>query len=205
MRPPRGLRVEEAALWAKVAATVTPLDPPQARLGEGDQPKAGGGVAEPPSSVSSPAKQQAPPATLKPPPKLSTPLHHASRGPPPQAKLREEQGGLDGHWERRIKGGGLSPDFTLDLHGVTLDGAYARLNDGLAQARLMGARVVLLIAGKPRPVEAADRGHARGAIRAKVLDWLAAGPHAGSIAAIRKAHPRHGGEGALYVVLRRGR
>jgi DNA-nicking Smr family endonuclease len=64
---------------------------------------------------------------------------------------------------------------------------------------------VLLITGKPRPTDAADRGERRGAIRAKVLDWLAAGPHASDIAAIRKAHRRHGGDGALYIVLRRKR
>jgi DNA-nicking Smr family endonuclease len=62
---------------------------------------------------------------------------------------------------------------------------------------------VLVITGKARPTEAADRGERRGAIRAKVLDWLAAGPHASAIAAIRKAHRRHGGDGALYIVLRR--
>jgi DNA-nicking Smr family endonuclease len=73
----------------------------------------------------------------------------------------------------------------------------------LTQAKAMGARVVLLITGKERPAEAADRGHRRGAIRANVLDWLAAGPHGSSIAAIRKAHIRHGGEGALYLVLKR--
>jgi DNA-nicking Smr family endonuclease len=65
--------------------------------------------------------------------------------------------------------------------------------------------VVLVITGRPRPAESADRGERRGAIRAKVLDWLAAGPHASSIAAIRQAHPRHGGDGALYLVLRRVR
>ena len=69
----------------------------------------------------------------------------------------------------------------------------------------MGARMVLLITGRPRPVEAADRGGQRGAIRAKVIDWLAAGPHASRIAAVRPAHRKHGGAGALYVVLRRGR
>ena len=42
-------------------------------------------------------------------------------------------------------------------------------------------------------------------IRAKVLDWLAAGPHAHSIAAVRGAHPRHGGAGALYIVMKRPR
>ena len=69
----------------------------------------------------------------------------------------------------------------------------------------MGARVVLLIAGKSRPVAAAERAERRGAIRAKLLDWLAAGSHAGAIAAIRPAHRRHGGEGAVYLVLRKPR
>ena len=67
----------------------------------------------------------------------------------------------------------------------------------------MEARLVLVITGRPRPMEAADRGERRGAIRAKVLDWLALGPHASRIAAVRPAHRRHGGAGALYVVLRR--
>ncbi|WP_342773754.1 Smr/MutS family protein [Qipengyuania marisflavi] len=112
--------------------------------------------------------------------------------------------GLDGHWERRIKGGAISPDFTLDLHGLGLDAAYQRLMGGVTQARAMGARTILLVTGKPRPVDAADRGSKRGAIRAKVLDWLAASSHSSSIAVIRKAHRHHGGDGALYIVLKRG-
>ena len=107
--------------------------------------------------------------------------------------------------ERKLARGPLSPDYTLDLHGHTLDAAHRRLDDGLLQAKTLGARVVLLITGKPRPVDAADRGTKRGAIRAKVLDWLAAGPHGTDIAAVRTAHRRHGGEGALYLVLRRRR
>ena len=67
----------------------------------------------------------------------------------------------------------------------------------------MGARIVLLVTGKPRPVDPADRGQRRGAIRAKVLDWLAASEHHSAIAAIRRAHVRHGGDGALYIVLKR--
>jgi len=69
----------------------------------------------------------------------------------------------------------------------------------------MGARVVLVIAGRERPVDPADRGTQRGAIRAKLLDWLAAGPHAEAVVAVRKAHQRHGGGGALYLVLKRRR
>jgi DNA-nicking Smr family endonuclease len=122
--------------------------------------------------------------------------------PPPNGEVRA---GLDSHWDRRLKTGTQEPDFSLDLHGLTLDQAHARLESGLAQARSLGARLVLVVTGKPRPVEAADRGQRRGAIRAKILDWLAAGPHAGAVAAIRQAHRRHGGDGALYLVLRRER
>jgi DNA-nicking Smr family endonuclease len=64
-----------------------------------------------------------------------------------------------------------------------------------------GARVLLLITGKPPTKERSGRG----AIRAAVGDWLAASPHAGDIAAVRNASPRHGGAGALYIVLRRRR
>ncbi len=102
-----------------------------------------------------------------------------------------------------MKGGRLDPDLTLDLHGHTLDTAYDRIMAGLDQARMMDARVVLVIAGRERPVDPADRMERRGAIRAKLLDWLAASRHAGAIAAVRRAHIRHGGEGALYLILKR--
>ena len=193
MTAPRGLSPGEAALWARLARSVTPLAgkvPPPA--GEGDQPKAGGGA---PSVASKPRSQDRPHAPLHPRP--------AAGGPPPRSG--EGRTGLDSSWERKLAQAAIDPDFTLDLHGHTLDQAHARLDQGLLQAKAMGARLVLLITGRSRPTDAADRGARRGAIRAKVLDWLAAGPHAADIAAIRNAHRRHGGEGALYLVLRRRR
>ncbi|MGN6357503.1 MAG: Smr/MutS family protein [Novosphingobium sp.] len=135
-------------------------------------------------------------------------------GPPPRDKLGEDlkksrplaNRTLDGTWDRKLSGGTIQPDFTLDLHGHTLDSAHARLDHGLTQALAQGARVLLLITGKSRPSDDhASRGERRGAIRAKVLDWLALGPHASKIAAVRQAHPRHGGAGALYIVLKRPR
>jgi DNA-nicking Smr family endonuclease len=189
MKPPRGLSSEEAAAWARLAATVKPLVPP--RHGEGDQPKVGGGA---------PSKN----ATAQPKNKPPVPLHPRPAAGDPPPRSREDRAGLDSTWDRKLSRGALSPDFTLDLHGHTLASAHRRLDHGLTQAKVLGARVVLLITGKPRPAEAADRGERRGAIRAKVLDWLAAGRHASSIAAVRKAHIRHGGEGALYLVLRKG-
>ena len=62
----------------------------------------------------------------------------------------------------------------------------------------------MLVTGKP-PRPDSERPHARGAIRAAVADWLAGSRHADAIAAVRGAHPRHGGMGALYIVLRRPR
>lgn len=131
------------------------------------------------------------------------PLRRPSGPPPPPEG--ESHGGLDSHWERRLRAGTLAPDFTLDLHEHSLEAAYNRLLGGLDLAREAGARVVLLIAGRERPASPADRSGQRGAIRAKLLDWLAASRHSTAIAAIRKAHRRHGGEGALYIVLKRSR
>jgi DNA-nicking Smr family endonuclease len=96
----------------------------------------------------------------------------------------------------------VSPDAVLDLHGHDLATAYGLLDRRLEDAISGGARLLLLVTGKPpgpaRPV-------VRGRIRAAVGDWLHASRHAGRIAAVRNAHPRHGGTGALYIVLRRPR
>ena len=190
MKPPRGLSADEAAAWARLAATVKPLRKIPPRDGEGDQPQAGGGDSPP--KPTPPAKRPTASPLRQPP----------SRLPPPRPG---EDQGLDATSDRKLTRGTLAPDFTLDLHGHTLSSAHARLDDGLMQAKALGARVVLVITGKSRSTEAADRGERRGAIRAKVLDWLAAGPHASDIAAIRQAHRRHGGDGALYLILRRSR
>jgi len=146
-----------------------------------------------------------PPKPLAKPKKLVQRQSHVPLQQPKPHPTPAPSPGLDSHWERRLSRSSTEPDFTLDLHGHNLEQAYRRLDDGLVQAKAMGARLVLLITGKPRPVHAADRGEKRGAIRAKILDWLAAGQHASDIAAVRNAHRRHGGEGALYLVLRRRR
>lgn len=196
MRTPRGLSIGEQAAWAHLAASVKPLPgkkrPSAPVKGEGDLPKAAGGASKPvpapPGKFVKPAKVSPKPAAKPRPP---------AAAPPPDP-------GLDSHWDRRMKGGRIEPDLTLDLHGHTLDTAYDRIMTALDQARSMGARVVLVVAGRERPVDPADRMAKRGAIRAKLLDWLAASRHAGAITAVRRAHIRHGGEGALYLILRRG-
>ncbi len=124
--------------------------------------------------------------------------------PSPKGEGRREEGTLDGGWDRRISRGLVAPESTVDLHGHSLGAAYDRLDHGLAEAIARGDRVLLLVTGKP-PRPESERPHARGAIRAAVGDWLAASRHADRIAAVRPAHPRHGGAGALYIVLRRAK
>ena len=191
MKPPRGLSASETALWRRVAETVTPLVP--LRSGEGDRAKHGGGVIPP-----DPKPEKAHPA--------ARPLHQPAAGPPPRAGEVLDRKTLDGTWDRRLAQGLVAPDAQIDLHGLGLDAAYDRLMASLTQANAIGSRVILVIAGKSRPHSDHDqRGNRRGAIRAKLLDWLAASSHASRIAAIRPAHQRHGGTGAVYVVLRRPR
>ncbi|MCB2048831.1 MAG: Smr/MutS family protein [Novosphingobium sp.] len=176
----RGLTPDEEAVWARVASTVTPL----ATSARKPRPQPVKVAVRP---VREPDK---PVATVAP-----APVHHRPIG----------AHGLDSGWDRKLAKGQAHPDFTLDLHGCTLDAAHGRLLHGLTQAKALGARVVLLVTGRARPVDPADRMTRRGAIRAKVIDWLAASEHAADIAAIRGAHPRHGGQGALYIVLKRRR
>ena len=182
----RLLDSNEKALWGRVIASVEPLrksdlNPP--RNGEGDRPKGGGGGLPPSTSLS-----------RNPPPSL------AARAPPPRS--REDKSNLDGHWDRRIEKGGIVPDVSVDLHDTGLSGAYARLDGALEKAIAQKMKVVLLVTGKARAHDRAS-GEGRGAIASVVRDWLASSRHSSSIAAVRGAHPRHGGTGALYIVLKR--
>jgi DNA-nicking Smr family endonuclease len=174
----RRLNPEEAKLWAKVVESVKPLH----GEAEGVPAKAG---TQTDSELGSGLRRSTP----EPPPP-----------PPPKPRALGET--LDGSWDRRLSRGLVQPDRSLDLHGHNLATAYDLLDLRLEEAIADGARLLLLVTGKP---PGAERPVKRGAIRAAVGDWLAASRHASDIAAVRGAHPRHGGSGALYIVLRRRR
>jgi DNA-nicking Smr family endonuclease len=172
----RRLGPEERQLWEKVIASVRPL---HARDSSEAIPEAA-------------SLEPAPAPKLSPPPAKPVPARKAQPGTT-----------LDGSWDRRLAQGQVQPDLTVDLHGHNLATAYDLLDRRLDDAVSTGARLLLLITGKPPQ---GDRRPAqRGAIRAAVGDWLAASRHAGDIAAVRAAHRRHGGTGALYIILRRAR
>jgi DNA-nicking Smr family endonuclease len=195
----RTLAPDEAALWKRVIATVTPLKPVKAKPASSAPlpAKDGPGVG-----ASGAAANPAPVAPVPKDPPRRTVAHTQPRPLPPGKEGNANT--LDGSWDRRLSRGLVAPESSIDLHGHSLAAAYDRLDRGLDMAIRRGDRVLLLITGKP-PRPESERPHARGAIRAAVGDWLAASRHADRIAAVRTAHPRHGGSGALYIVLRRPR
>lgn len=171
----RSLSPEEAALWAKVAATIRPLsrDPEEA-----------------PAATAQPVM-----AKLKGRQPLPSPPESRPK------RIESLQGAtLDGGWDRRLRTGRIEPDRTLDLHGHNLDRAWEAIDRALERATSARERVLLLITGHERK---GDPPLERGRIRAVVHDWLAHSRHASRIAAVRNAHRRHGGGGSLYVILRR--
>lgn len=174
----RRLHPEERALWGQVAATVRPLPGKSAPLADQDAP-----VGHP-TAASSPGR---PPGH---------PLPTETR------PARRPADYLDSGWERRIRAGALVPDRAIDLHGHTLASAHRHFETALAAAVRDGARVLLVVTGKERPAPMAGE-RARGAIRAEIGHWIAGSPHADAIASVRRAHQRHGGAGALYLILRR--
>lgn len=181
----RPLTAGEKALWQKVIETVEPLDRGSIKRID-DLP-----VAKKP-------RDQPGPITAE------------SFGGKSAVPLRDQKPvptrhGLDGGWDRRLAKGMVQPDVTVDLHGYTLTSAHGRLDSALELSIAAGHRAILLITGKARNDDERRREGGRGAIRAAITDWLAASRHASRIAAVRSAHPRHGGRGALYIILRRPR
>ena len=171
----RSLSPDEAELWGRVAATIRPLsrDPIAPVAPSTNAPR---------TSISASAPKR------------------ASVAAPAQKPVSIADRTLDGSWDKRLRSGSFQPDRVLDLHGLTLDGAWSAIDRGLDQAISPGDRVVLLLTGHHRPGEPPVQ---RGKIRAAVHDWLAASRHASAIAAVRGAHRRHGGGGSLYLILKR--
>lgn len=174
----RHLSPDDAALWTALTRSVRPIRP-HGRVMPAlpTQPVA----VTPKTGLTPPLRQKPTPAPVA---------------------VRTPAAVLDTGWEKRIRGGTISPDMSIDLHGHSLSAAHVRLNQAIASALARDARVLLVVTGKP-PKNAADGASRRGAIRGEIGHWIETSPYADRIASVRIAHPRHGGDGALYLVLRR--
>jgi DNA-nicking Smr family endonuclease len=169
----RPLRPEEVRLWAAVASTVRP--------GHGR---------------SAPALPPEPAASPKPPKPAKAVLLVSVAAPArPSPKTPVSPDRIEPGRYRRIARDREPVELRLDLHGLTQDRARATLHGFIERAQAAGARSVLVITGKGVQGD--------GVLRRQVPEWLGEAPSRARVAGISPAERRHGGEGALYVALKR--
>src|SRR6202022_2657024 len=185
LRRKRSLSEEERALWESVAKQTKPLrKKPRAAKAETAAPAAEALVA---------AKSAAPPKPL--PSSISrAPRPDPPPAAPPLAPL--------GRRERsQLSRGRKEIDARLDLHGMTQTRAHRALSGFLQRAHSEGLTFVLVITGKGRMGAESERG----VLRRQVPQWLSLPEFRSLVVGFEEAHIGHGGEGALYVRIRRSR
>jgi DNA-nicking Smr family endonuclease len=181
-RRKRGLSEEERALWESVAKQTKPLR---------KRPRAAKPRDVAPAVETPVAKPAAPPKPLS-----SAKIHPTPKPdlPPPLAPL--------GRRERsQLSRGRKEIEARLDLHGMTQTRAHRALSGFLQRAHSEGLTFVLIITGKGKIGAESERG----VLRRQVPQWLSLPEFRALVVGFEEAHIGHGGEGALYVRIRRSR
>jgi DNA-nicking Smr family endonuclease len=182
-RRKRALSEEERALWEAIAKQVKPLRKKPRTPKASTEP-----VEETPARARAAGLSKHPPAAR--PAKIFKPDK-----PPPLAPL--------GRRERsQLSRGRKEIDARIDLHGMTQTRAHRALLSFLQRASSHGLTFVLVITGKGRTVGPESE---RGVLRRQVPEWLSLPEFRTLVVGFEEAHVGHGGEGALYVRVRRGR
>ncbi len=178
--PPARKPEDDMHLWHAVAQTVEPLKGREVAIDI---------IGAKPTPVSSTStfvmRPEAPVVVPRPLPEL----HHG------------QQPGLDKATAKRMRRGQVKIEGRIDLHGMTQAQAHQALEHFLDAAWSAGRREVLVITGK-----GTRRDGSIGVLRQMVPRWLNEFPNRAKVVAFSHAAPKDGGEGALYVRLkRRGR
>ena len=177
----RELSEEERALWTGVARSVTPLR--RSRT-----------IVKLEESATSPAETKRAPVPRKP---LDPAL--LARSPAKMPALVA----LGRRLKQRVARG-LDPiDARIDLHGHTQKQAHAALFRFLQRAQADGARTVLVVTGKGAARGQRQSDSDRGVLKRQVPMWLSLPEFRSFVVGFEEAHVGHGGEGALYVRIRR--
>lgn len=183
----RRISDEEQALLAEAMRAVTPIAK--------RKPKTASAAPAEPRVRRKPSAAVAP---ERPPTPSARPVAAA----PPKAPANFAA--VDRSTERKLKRGRIEIEATLDLHGLTQNLAHRRLNAFLARAALEGRRKVLVITGKGRArEEGLMPSEPRGVLREAVPRWIAEPPLCDLVWGLKTAGARHGGAGALYVLLKK--
>jgi DNA-nicking Smr family endonuclease len=117
----------------------------------------------------------------------------------PKPKLPPPLTSLDRRTKQKVVRGSVAIDARIDLHGLTQERAHFALLRFVRAAHANDARLVLVITGKGAP------DGERGVLRRVVPHWLSLPELRASVLGFETAHVAHGGEGALYVRIRRRR
>jgi DNA-nicking Smr family endonuclease len=187
-RRKRGLSDEERALWESVARQIKPLRK-KARTAKAPVvlPDLVTPAAAKPAAPLGPLLAAKSPRALRP--------EASPAAPPPLAPL--------GRRERsQLSRGRKEIDARLDLHGMTQSRAHHALSNFLQRAHHQGLTFVLVITGKGRTTGAESE---RGILRRQVPHWLSLPEFRSLVVGFEEAHIGHGGEGALYVRIRRSK
>ena len=180
MRSPRKLSEEERALWEGVARQLKPLRK-QAR-----------GLKATMASTAEPSIAR-PTASPRPLPAASSAKPRKPAVPPLAPLGRRERS--------KLSRGRNEIDARLDLHGMTQVRAHRALYGFLQRAQYEGLIFVLVITGKGKVGAEAEPG----VLRRRVPQWLSLPEFRSLVVGFEEAHVGHGGEGALYVRIRRAR
>lgn len=202
-RGKRGLSQEDAALWARFSKSVKPLDADGRIIADSQAAQAENDSRETPSGGEAEGRRKPGPGSGR----MSRARPQVGSAPP-AAKPERVPASFDERQARRLASGRTQVDARIDLHGMRQAEARQALRRFLFNAMAKGHRTVLVITGKGAPA-ALDRpwnggeDDTRGVLRRMVPIWLGEPELAVAVVSFRQAHVRHGGEGALYVHVRR--
>jgi DNA-nicking Smr family endonuclease len=183
----RPLTPDEEDLWSLIARTVRPLrpaSPARKRATEAENAEKKTPVRETPRPVKNGAAVEA-----------KTPARRAAGQPAPLGPIMRKE-------RQKLARGHETIDARIDLHGMTQTEAHAALQSLLQRSQAKGAKFVLVITGKGAPNGAFN---GRGVLRRQVPLWLALPEFRRYVAGFDVASSGHGGEGALYVRLRKAK
>jgi DNA-nicking Smr family endonuclease len=180
----RSLNEEERALWTAVTRSIAPLR-------EGGPDGAEADEAAPAPVAPTPKKR-----TREKPPELAQTRPAPSLPSPALMPLGRRM-------RTRVARGKTAIDARLDLHGFTQSEAHAALLHFVRDKSTRGARLILVITGKGSATRDRREESGRGVLRRQVPHWLRLPEFRAYVIGFEDAHLAHGGEGALYVRLRK--
>lgn len=193
----RHLSAEDEALWAYTASTLKPLQAKKPR----HHPSVSDIDDAPPFAPKTTSARK--PAVT---PSAGAAAAYQAPATAARPKPTPELSAFDRKAARKLRHGHIEIEARIDLHGLRQHEAHSTLRHFLTSCAGRGLRWVLVITGKGGPALRDEDGFGRserGVLRKNVPMWLAAPELRAIVVSFTTASVAHGGEGALYIQLRK--